>query len=198
MSDAPTSAATILFVCTANVCRSPYMEYRLRELLRDRDVSDLPITSAGTRALEGHPMDDIIAHRLGDQGVDVTGFRAARLTSETVQQAGIVVTATREHRSQVVRFGNDLAERTFTLAQLARLLSVDPSVSGEGGADGQIMTATGLASAAVAARGRRATGAMVDDDLDDPWQRSRRRYRRVADRIDELLRPIADRLVARG
>lgn len=188
-------ASGILFVCTGNVCRSPYMEFRLRAMLETAGADRIPVSSAGTRALEGHPMAEILTQRLGSQGIDASGFRARRLTAEALHEAGLVVTATREHRSHVVRDGgSDLAERTFTLAQLARLLGAPTPGIHEQSAGAA--TVSDLVSEALSGRGRGFGGIPDDDDLDDPWQRSRRRYRRVADRMDELLRPIFDRLTA--
>lgn len=194
MSDRPSG---ILFVCTGNVCRSPYMEFRLRAMLEAASAGPLTVSSAGTRALEGHPMADTLRQRLGSQGIDASDFRARRLTADALHAAALVVTATREHRHHVVRDGgSDLAERTFTLAQLARLLGAADSSGRENAASAGAVG--DLVSDALSARGRGWGGALGDDDLDDPWQRSRRRYRRVAERIDQLLIPIAERLTARG
>ena len=44
----------ILVVCTGNICRSPYIERRLAGLLADTDAV---VTSAGTRALVGAPIE---------------------------------------------------------------------------------------------------------------------------------------------
>ncbi|MGW9627787.1 arsenate reductase/protein-tyrosine-phosphatase family protein [Microbacterium sp. NPDC055521] len=199
MSQVDADPPGILFVCTGNVCRSPYMEFRLREMLATAKVSDVPLASAGTRALQGYPMADPLVERLGASGVDASGFRATSVTSAALQGAGAVVTATREHRSQVVRYGgNELAERTFTLAQLSRLLSVDAPQIEEADPTPGRTAVDALVSAALATRGRGSARRADDDDLDDPWRRSRRTYRRVADRIDVLLIPIAARLVVRA
>lgn len=194
MADPPLG---ILFVCTGNVCRSPYMEFRLRAMLAPARGGGVRVSSAGTRALEGHPMAEALAKRLHEQGIDASGFRARRLTAAALDEVGMVITATREHRREVVHAGGSgLAERTFTLAQLARLLGTT-APHGEDQA-GVALTVDDIVSEALAARGRGSGAALGDDDLDDPWQRSRRRYRRVADRMDELLRPLAGRLGAQG
>ena len=53
-TDARGQAGSILVVCTGNVCRSPYIERRLRHELAGTGIE---VTSAGTRALVGHDMD---------------------------------------------------------------------------------------------------------------------------------------------
>ncbi|WP_378761666.1 hypothetical protein [Microbacterium suwonense] len=181
--------ATILFVCTGNICRSPYMQHSLHAMLTDQRRTDVSIVSAGTHAVEGHAMATPLARRLHDRGIDASGFRASTLRSETIDNASLVVTATREHRRLVVGRRHDAAERTFTLAQLARLLRSSPENAAVPA------SVPDLVHRALTARGRSGGGAS-DDDLDDPWRRSQRTYRRVADRIDELLIPIAAGLVA--
>lgn len=167
------------------------MEYALRAMLAERDSAGVSIGSAGTRALEGHEMADPLSQRLRDRGTDPTGFRAAPLRSDALEHAVIVVTATREHRREVVQRSHAVADRTFTLAQLARLL--DAAVM----APSRPWSVHELVIAAHGARGRTSVASPADDDLDDPWRRSPRFYRRVADRIDSLLIPMATRLADR-
>lgn len=191
MTAAAVSVPEILFVCTANVCRSPYMEYTLRAMLAARGSAEVSIGSAGTRALRGHEMAAPLSQRLRDRGIDPSDFRAAPLDHEMLESAAVVVTATREHRRQVVQRSHTAADRTFTLAQLARLLSAASTHAPTSGLVHELVTA------AHHARGRVPVASPSDDDLDDPWHRSRRTYRRVADRIDDLLIPMATRLSAR-
>lgn len=195
MSETVADQSSILFVCTGNVCRSPYMEYSLRGMLHARGVHDVVLSSAGTRALTGHGMDEQFHKRLSERRIDASGFRSTQICSEVLERAALIVTATREHRREVVRFGNAFAGRTFTLAQLARLLAENRAISRSparqrsAGAE----RAKELLVAAVAADERRSL-ATAADDVDDPWRRSRRVHRRVADRMDELLIPLAEGL----
>ncbi len=68
MSDAAASIG-VLFVCYANVCRSPLAEGLLRHLARQRGLSErLRIDSAGTSAMDGappHPLSREIAEQHG-------------------------------------------------------------------------------------------------------------------------------------
>ena len=186
----PTPATpSILFVCTGNVCRSPYMEYRLRALI-EGTAPAIQIYSAGTRAAENSPMSPPMARRLDEQSIDPSRFGATLLRRDHVDAATVVITATRAHRRDVVHLQPDAAERTFTLAQLARLLRAAPPHQPPAASVAELI------EIALGARGAAPLGRPEDDDLEDPWRRSRRVYGRVADRIDDLLIPLAQRLAA--
>ncbi len=93
----------VLMVCTGNICRSPMMERILRAAVHQQGAGDeVVVTSAGTWAHDGEPMQPFAASTLIERGVDAEGFTATSLTEELVRSADLVVTATREHRSQVV------------------------------------------------------------------------------------------------
>src|SRR4051812_36140373 len=99
LGDSP-RARGILFVCTGNICRSPYAERRLRQLLPDTGV---PISSAGTGAVMGSGIESATSEALRRLGADVTGFAARAVTPQLVEGAELVLTLTRGHRADVAR-----------------------------------------------------------------------------------------------
>jgi protein-tyrosine phosphatase len=111
---------SVLVVCTGNVCRSPYIERRLRHELAG---SGIEVSSAGTRALVGRDMDAGTRELLQHSGIYVEGFTARELTAELVSGADLVVAAAREHRAAAARLHPAAMRRTFTLRDLADLLS---------------------------------------------------------------------------
>lgn len=186
-AESGTTAETLLFVCTGNVCRSPYAEMSLRAALPDTVTSRLRVTSAGTAALEGDPVAPLMADILTARGVTTTDFRARQLTTAILARATIVVTAEREHRRWVTRLDPSAATRTFTLSQVARLLEATagmPRLNGES-------PLKGLVARLAAARGLGGAGS-EKDDIEDPWGRRARTYRRVASRLDGGLAPLVD------
>lgn len=103
----------ILYVCTANICRSP----SAAELLRDADLPGVQVRSAGTVAAEGSPgcpRAPALAGR-DDQ------HRSQRLTPELVDWADLILTAAREHRAVVLDLDRRARDRTFTIRQAGRL-----------------------------------------------------------------------------
>src|SRR5512143_3066961 len=115
--------ASILVVCTGNVCRSPIAEGLLRHALLGRAGAAAPaVSSAGTAGWEGSaamPESQLAARELG---VDIGAHVARRLTADHVAGADLVVGMAGEHRETVSALGPDVAERTFTLKELVRLL----------------------------------------------------------------------------
>lgn len=129
-------AAPLLIVCTGNLCRSPYLERCLRHELRAAaGIPPEDIASAGTRAVAGAQMApetrELLARRQGDPGP----FAARQLDRAMVEQARLIVTMTRAHRSAVARLDPRSMGRTFVLLELVRLLPPLrlPPISAEAG-----------------------------------------------------------------
>lgn len=200
MSRHPDSSQTrdepfrILTVCTGNICRSPQAEQLLRLRLPQAvgvDASAVEVTSAGTMALDGDPMERYSAAEAMRLGVDDTGaHRARRLRPAQIEQADLVVALAAEHRGAVVSAVPSAQRRTFTLIEFTRLVellasdrdarSVTPHCTA-----GAAAFLHGVVDAAATARGLLPPAATRGIDVDDPYGRSARAYRRSADAVAE-------------
>ncbi len=169
---------SVLFVCTANICRSAYADV----LTAEQDVPGLSVSSAGTHGWVDHPMDDHMAAELASRGADPTGFRSRRLTTAMLDEADLVLTATAAHRTFVLQERPIAVRKTFTLGQLATAIAtLSPEVVG-----------TDMLREA---RRARATAA-ASDDVRDPYGRGAAAAAEAADHIDSLLVRILPRLRA--
>lgn len=87
-----TGPLRVLFVCTANISRSPYAEQRLRALLPDRPIE---VSSAGVLAREGDGMDDAmrgqLSLRAGESAVNAD-HRSRPVTADAMADADLVLT----------------------------------------------------------------------------------------------------------
>ena len=106
----------ILFVCTGNICRSPTAE-------RLAAAGGVTASSAGTRAVIGHPVHPEAARVLRHLGGDPSGFAARQLTAKIAGAADLVVTMTRAHRDAVLELAPRQLRRTFTLTEAAELIT---------------------------------------------------------------------------
>ena len=116
----PSRDIDVLVVCTANVCRSPYVAALLRQRL-----PGLTVAAAGTAPVRGVPLDPRIAPMLSSLGATVNGVAGHRLTRRSIQRAHVVLTATVAHRQRVCELDPRSPDRVFTLKEFARLLSQD-------------------------------------------------------------------------
>jgi protein-tyrosine phosphatase len=107
----------ILFICHANICRSPMAE----RLARKAFGPEVGVSSAGTHAWHGAAMHPYTEMVLRERGADVEGFVSRPLTAAMLADAGLVLTASREQRAACVTLLPAAVRRTFTLKQFGRL-----------------------------------------------------------------------------
>jgi protein-tyrosine phosphatase len=178
----------ILLVCTANICRSPAAELILRDRLIQLGDGQIDVSSAGVRGLAGHSIDQPVADLLVADGIDPESFHARRLTATDAEGADLVLTATTQHRSEVVQLAPAALTRTFTLLEFSRLASVFPSrlAAPAGGAARLRWLRESLLEA-------RALAGLpnMDMDIPDPYGARPRVYRNTYVQIRNALEPIA-------
>ena len=169
---------TVLAVCTANICRSPMIEMLLRaSLAPDR----FEVASAGVRGWDGKPMDASAAIELERLGHSAEGFRSQAIGSRLVDSADLILTATREHRSDVLALNPLALRRSFTLVEFAALTAL---VDGDTPAE------------LVAQAAQRRSLAPADADVRDPYRRGPDVHRDTADQIAAAVATISTRLNA--
>ena len=179
---------SILVVCTGNVCRSPYLERRLRHELAGTGIA---VESAGTKALAGLDMDDGTRERLDAAASDAKGFRARQVTPELVAGADLVLAAAREHRTAVAQLHPAALRRVFTVRDFADLVdgltAVDPESDPLADLDASWVRH-------VAAAGARRRGSVVARqggvDITDPIGGPPSAFRQMAHEVDAALVPI--------
>ncbi len=121
---------SILFVCRANVCRSPVAEFVAIDRLSG---SGLDVLSAGTDAAPGNHLCTHAAGMLAGRDRDlafVSTHRSRRLSTKLIGNADLILTASIRERSLVARLDPEARPRTFTIVEFDRLLSILPTVSG--------------------------------------------------------------------
>jgi protein-tyrosine phosphatase len=184
--------ASILVICTGNICRSPMAEGFLRGALRRTLGDDAPVIgSAGTSGWEGSRAMPESIEAAAERDVDISGHVARRLTHEHVAAADVVIAMAGEHRDSVVRAMPEAAARTFSLKELVRLLEALPT-TGPAAADG--LPARIAAADELRRRGFR--GNPHDEDIVDPLGLPLESFRAIAWELDEWTRRLANGLFA--
>ena len=189
-SDTPSSQLTILTVCTGNICRSPLAEVMLRA---DLEPLGVRVHSAGTHALVGHGMPEPALELAEEAGVDpatAAAHRARYLVEPLLDDADLVLTMAREHRSHVVKMMPNRLRRTFTVREFARLASTLSTDEARAAADAAGSSPHERFAAVLRAvndqRGVTPSSG-EDDDVIDPYRRSRETYARSAAELTPAL-----------
>jgi sulfate adenylyltransferase len=168
----------VLFVCTANICRSPYLELRARQLLGPD--SGVEVSSAGTHGFDSSPVSDTMTAEFTRRGTEVDGFRSRAATGEMVDAADLVLTAEANHRTRLLEDRPAAFRKIFTLGQfVASTRAADPSLRGR---------------ELLAALQSRRVPPSPDHDIDDPYRRGPEAARQAAVTMEALLEVVVDRL----
>lgn len=160
---------SVVFVCTANICRSPFLELTAREL--SGPESTLSFSSAGTMGFSGKPMDEAMASNLAS-GVGTAEFRSRPLSAAILTDADLVLTAEREHRTRILEEYPHLLRKVFTVGQFAAGVEAHPELRG---------------AELVAKIGARRKAPTPEQDISDPYRKGAEAAQESAALITALL-----------
>ncbi len=173
--------ATVLTVCTGNICRSPAMEFYLERAWGD----DAVVSSAGTMAATGWHIPAPMRAAEEAAGLIVPEHDPHQLDVETIESHDLVLVAARSHRDWIERHVGAVPTNTFLLTEAANLAAVARRPAGNSLSD-RIRTAAALLSAA------RSLDDGIHPDVDDPYLRGDEAYVAAMDEIAENLDAIIE------
>jgi protein-tyrosine phosphatase len=165
----------LLFVCTGNICRSPTAERLAAAYAAEHGMLQYTASSAGTRAVIGHPIHRDAAAVLSALGGNSSDFAARQLTAKIASGADLIIAMTGTHRDIVLEAAPRQLQRTFTLTEASRLASMHDAKS--------IADLSGL---------RPLLGVNDKSDIPDPIGQSAEVFASVGAQIADLLPPIME------
>jgi protein-tyrosine phosphatase len=119
------AALMVMFVCTANICRSPMAEYLCEKMLAERlhcsvdalEERGIVVLSAGVSefASTGREASAHVIEVLHEEGIDGSTHRSQLLNEMHVRFADFIFTMTRSHREQILSTWHDVDSRLSVL-----------------------------------------------------------------------------------
>lgn len=167
----------VLFVCTANISRSPFLEITARTLAGD--ATDVVFASAGTHGFDARGMDEGMVPLL-PEGVD-SEHASRRLTRAVLADADLVLTAEASHRTFILEEFPEYFRKVFTVGQFAGTVAEHPGLRGRD---------------LVAAASARRSPTRPEDDIADPYRRGEAASATAAATMSRMLDVIVPRLTA--
>lgn len=103
------SIKKLLFLCSGNICRSPFAAQFARAKLSGYDVE-----AAGFHETEGRPPPDTVVSVANAMGIDISGSRSCRVTAEQTARADLIlVMDTRNYELLAREFPEALTRTTL-------------------------------------------------------------------------------------
>jgi protein-tyrosine phosphatase len=109
----------ILFVCTANICRSPVAEGILRQRLKDEFMDGWTVSSAGTWAQQERGASHNSVLVMKERGIDIEDHVARGVTAEMLQEADLILCMEGGHAEALtVEFREEAGGKVYMLSQM--------------------------------------------------------------------------------
>lgn len=167
----------VLFVCPANISRSPYAERRAKEMLGE---SPIRVASAGIPGYPGRGMDPEMAAQLRLRGGDPEGHVSRSLTGAILEDADLVLTFEFAQKMRILDSWPRQAPKVLGLNQFVEVVGR--------------MYRPGTGPRLVKQAHAASRPDSMAFDIGDPYKRGRSAARVAADEIDAVLAKIVPAL----
>lgn len=115
---------SVLFICTANVTRSPAAEVMFKSIA-EKSGEEWQADSAGIKAYNGSPANTVMAMILHQRGLKLHNHKSKRITTNLLQRFQWFVVMEKSHRDTLLEIAPHLSERVFIMRELAGTQDLD-------------------------------------------------------------------------
>ena len=107
----------IIFICTANICRSPMAEGSLKYHWKEQGRTGLAVSSMGIQMIENQPASEHAVTVCAENGIDISSHRSQALHPETMLAADLILTMEPFHRKHLQLLAPTIKDKVFLLAK---------------------------------------------------------------------------------
>lgn len=109
----------ILFVCTANIARSPMAQALFNKIMLDMGLdNEYQAASAGTWTVDGIPAPPDGQLVMRERGLDTSMHRSRRITNRIVENADLILTMEAGHKEALQIEFPEKRNKTFMISEM--------------------------------------------------------------------------------
>ncbi len=116
----------MLFVCTANVTRSPAAAAIFKNIV-DKSGEDWEVASAGVKAIKGMMPNTLIKLLMDQRKISIANHRARPVTKKLITRYCWIMVMESAHRDAIIKLDPSFAAKTFCLRSFAAFDPLTPS-----------------------------------------------------------------------
>ncbi len=111
----------VLFVCTANICRSPLAEAILSKIIFDENLEkELISESCGIWATEGQQVSRLARLVAEENGLDLSQHRSKPISLHLMKSSNLILCMTPSHKMDLLQIFPHYEHKIFTLKEFGR------------------------------------------------------------------------------
>jgi len=119
----------ILFVCTGNICRSPFAEGLLRKLAQENGLDDIVADSAGLLALSGNSATGLAQKVAAEYDVDLSRHMAKSVKENIVNRSDLILAMENSQLKNLLDAFPEAKDKVSLIRRFARFGSKDRGVA---------------------------------------------------------------------
>ena len=111
------SSRSILFVCTANITRSPVAEVMFRKMA-EKSGETWKIASAGIQAFKGASANQVISFIMFQRGLPLYNHSSQPVTKKLLSRYMWIIVMEERHKKAILEIDENLKDRIFVFREL--------------------------------------------------------------------------------
>ena len=129
--EAESKPKRILIACKGNICRSPYAEAKLRQLLTRASLNQINVHSCGILTTPGKSCHPLALKIASERGIDLTHHQTMSVSAIDLSGIDLILLMDPRHEEALTGGNNRVKEKSallasFALARLRNVVIADP------------------------------------------------------------------------